>query len=118
MAWLFETHGLITIDGDAEKADEIALQAIDAGADDVQTEGGYVEVFTEPSKLEEVRHALESDFNVTSAEVSMVPKTSVMLDDAKAVQMMKFIDALEGLDDVKRVYSNADFPDSAFEQMG
>jgi len=118
VAWLFDTHGVITIDGDEDKADEIALQAIDAGADDVKTEGGYVEVYTEPSKLEEVRHALESDFTVTSAEVSLVPKTSIMLEDTKAVQMMKFIDALESLDDVKHVYSNADFPDSAFEQMG
>jgi len=118
VSWLFETHGLITIDADAEKADEIALQAIDAGADDVKTEGGYVEVYTEPSTLEDVRHALESDYSVTSAEVSMVPKTSVMLDDAKAVQIMKFIDALENLDDVKRVYTNADFPDSALDQMG
>jgi len=118
VSWLFDTHGLITIDTDEDKADEIALQAIDAGADDVKTEGGYVEVYTEPSALEDVRHALESDYTVTSAEVSLVAKTSVMLDDAKAVQMMKFIEALENLDDVKHVYTNADFPDSAFEQMG
>jgi len=117
VAWLFETHGLITIDGDADKADEIALEAIDAGADDVKTDGGYVEVYTEPAKLEDVRHALEAGYNVTSAEVSLVAKTSVMLDDAKAVQMMRFIEALEALDDVKHVYYNADFPDSAFDQM-
>jgi len=117
VAWLFETHGLITIDGDADKADEIALEAIDAGADDVKTDGGYVEVYTEPAKLEDVRHALEAGHNVTSAEVSLVAKTSVMLDDTKAVQMMRFIEALEALDDVKHVYYNADFPDSAFDQM-
>jgi len=117
VAWLFETHGLITIDGDADKADEIALEAIDAGADDVKTDGGYVEVYTEPAKLEDVRHALEAGYNVTSAEVSLVAKTSVMLDEAKAVQMMRFIEALEALDDVKHVYYNADFPDSAFDQM-
>jgi len=117
VAWLFETHGLITIDGDADKADEIALEAIDAGADDVKTDGGYVEVYTEPAKLEDVRHALEAGYNVTSAEVSLVAKTSVMLDDTKAVQMMRFIEALEALDDVKHVYYNADFPDSAFDQM-
>ncbi len=118
VAWMFDTYGLISIETDEGKADDVALQAIDAGADDVKTDGGYVEVYTEPSKMEEVRKALEQEFRVVSAEVSMVPKISVMLEEAKALQILHFIDQIEQLDDVQRVYSNADFPDSALEKMG
>ena len=118
VAWMFDTYGLISIETDEGKADDVALQAIDAGADDVKTDGGYVEVYTDPSKMEEVRKALEQEFRVVSAEVSMVPKISVMLEEAKALQILHFIDQIEQLDDVQRVYSNADFPDSALEKMG
>ena len=97
--------------------DDIALLAIDAGAEDVKTEGDYVEVYTEPGRMEDVRNALEESFKVVSAEVSRVPKTTVMLDDAKAGQVMSFLDQLEQLDDVQRVYSNADFSDSALQGL-
>ncbi|MBE9505944.1 MAG: YebC/PmpR family DNA-binding transcriptional regulator, partial [Chloroflexi bacterium] len=118
VAWMFDTLGLITVETDEGNADEVALQAIDAGADDVKTESGYVEVYTEPSRMEEVRKALEQDFHVVSAEVSMIPKMPIMLEESKALQTLHFIDQLEELDDVQRVYSNADFPDSALEKMG
>jgi transcriptional/translational regulatory protein YebC/TACO1 len=98
-------------------ADDVALQAIDAGADDVKTEGDYVEVYTEPSRMEDVRSALEADFKVVSAEVSRVAKTTVMLEDSKAGQIMSFLDQLEQLDDVQRVFSNADFSDSALQGL-
>lgn len=118
VSWLFDTRGVITIDAADTSADDIALQAIDAGAEDVRTDGDYVEVHTEPALMEEVRKALEQSFNVTSAEVSRIPKTTVMLDDTKAGQIMAFLDQLDQLDDVQRVYSNADFADSALRGMG
>jgi len=118
VAWLFDTFGVVTVESTEDEADDVALVAIDAGADDVKTDGGWVEVYTEPSKMEDVRKALEGQYKVVSAEVSMIPKTSVMLEEAKALQILRFIDALEELDDVQRVYSNADFPESALEKMG
>ena len=117
VAWLFDTFGVITMEVPEEDADDVALLSIDAGADDVKTEGGIVEVYTEPSKMEDVRKALEGQYTVVSAEVSMIPKTSVMLEESKALQILNFIDQLEQLDDVQRVYSNADFPESALEKM-
>jgi YebC/PmpR family DNA-binding regulatory protein len=117
VAWLFDTRGVITVDASEGGADDVALQAIDAGAEDVKTDGDYVEVYTEPGVMEDVRKALEGSFKVVSAEVSRVPKTTVMLDDAKAGQMMSFLDQLEQLDDVQRVYSNADFSDSALQGL-
>ncbi|TFH34717.1 MAG: YebC/PmpR family DNA-binding transcriptional regulator [Dehalococcoidia bacterium] len=117
VAWLFDTRGVITVDASEGGADDIALQAIDAGAEDVKTEGDYVEVYTETGVMEDVRQALESSFKVVSAEVSRVPKTTVMLDDSKAGQMMSFLDQLEQLDDVQRVFSNADFSDTALQGL-
>lgn len=117
VAWLFDTRGVITIDASEGGADDIALQAIDAGAEDVKTDGDYVEVYTEPGRMEDVRKALEASFTVVSAEVSRVPKTTIMMEDSKAGQVMSFLDQLEQLDDVQHVYSNADFSDSALQGL-
>ncbi len=117
VAWMFDTRGVITLDASEGGTDDIALQAIDAGADDVKTDGDYVEVYTEPSRMEDIRKALEADFKVLSAEVSRVPKTTVMVDDSKAGQVMSFLDQLDQLDDVQRVYSNAEFSDAALQGL-
>lgn len=117
VAWLFDSRGVITVDATDGGADDVALQAIDVGAEDVKTEGDYVEVYSEPGSMEDVRRALEENFKVVSAEVSRVPKTTIMLDDAKAGQILSFLDQLEQLDDVQRVFSNADFSESALQGL-
>ncbi|NLE95292.1 MAG: YebC/PmpR family DNA-binding transcriptional regulator [Dehalococcoidia bacterium] len=117
VSWLFDTRGVITIDASGGGVDDVALQAIDVGAEDVKTDGDYVEVYTEPALMEDVRKALEENFTVVSAEVMRVPKTTVMVDDSKAGQVMSFLDMLEQLDDVQHVYSNADFSDSALQSL-
>ena len=105
--------GFIALEpGDADP-EEVALVAIDAGAQDVRTEGGIVEVYTAPTELDKVRRALaESGLKVASAELSMLPKNTLPLDESSAGQVLRLLDILEDLDDVHKVYSNADFPDS------
>lgn len=117
VSWQFDSRGVIVVETEEENADEVALMAIDAGALDVKTDGGYVEVYTDPSAIESVRKALESRFKVTSADFAMVPKTTILVDDSKAGQILSFIDQLEQLDDVRRVFSNADFSESALEGL-
>jgi len=117
VAWLFDSKGLIRVKTDNLNADELALNAIDAGADDVKVESGYVEVYTKPEELEMVRSALEEkNITIDSAELSMVPKTIVELDDKAALQTLRLLDKLEELDEVQHVSSNADFPDSVLEK--
>jgi YebC/PmpR family DNA-binding regulatory protein len=112
VTWLFESRGVIVIDGTKENAEEVALFAIDAGAEDVKIEGSSLEVTTKPQDLEAVRKALEQRrVHISSSELSMVPKTMVKLDEKSAVQALKLLDKLEELDEVQRVYTNADFPD-------
>lgn len=117
VSWLFDSRGVITVDASGADADEVVLQAIDVGAEDVTAEGDYIEVYTEPARMEEVRQALEQNYTIVSAEISRVPKTTVMVEDSKAPQVMSFLDMLEQLDDVQHVYSNADFSEAALEGM-
>lgn len=117
VAWLFEPRGVITIDATGQDPDELALMAIDAGAEDVKTDGTTVEVYTAPSELEAVRDALrERKINVVSAESSMIPKTSLQLDENEASRTLKLMDKLEELDDVQAVHTNVDFPEELLEK--
>jgi len=117
VSWLFDTRGLITVKTDSLDVDNLALNAIDAGADDVKIESGYVEIYTMPEDLEKVRSALEAkDIPVASAELFKVPKTIVRLDAKAAMQTMKLLEKLDELDEMQHVYSNADFPDAVLEQ--
>jgi YebC/PmpR family DNA-binding regulatory protein len=112
VAWQFHPMGVITVESGEMDTEELALKAIDAGAEDVVVESGVVEVYTEPEALERVRATLEQEgIPVASVEVSMVPNTTLELDDKAAVQMLKLMEKLEELDDVRHVSSNVDFSD-------
>jgi YebC/PmpR family DNA-binding regulatory protein len=117
VSWLFESRGVISVESNASDAEGIVLRAIDAGAEDVRTENGYVEIYTQPEDLEKVRKVIEEKEHVASAELSLMPKTTVVLDENKAVQALNFLDELEALDDVQRVFSNMDFPDTTLEKL-
>jgi YebC/PmpR family DNA-binding regulatory protein len=117
VSWLFENRGVITVESNGANAEEIALGAIDAGAEDVRTEKGYVEIYTQPQDLEKVRKVIEEKEHVISAELSLTPKSTMVLDENKAVQALNFLDELEGLDDVQRVFSNLDFSDTTLERL-
>jgi len=116
VAWLFDSKGVITIKAESVDADELALTAIDAGAEDVKIENNYVEVYTKPEELEAVRKTLEQkNLPIDASELSMVPKTLVPLDEKAALQALKLLDKLEEIDDVQNVFSNADIPDAIME---
>jgi YebC/PmpR family DNA-binding regulatory protein len=116
VAWLFDPKGLITLEATGRDPEELALLAIEVGAEDVSIADGSLEVYTEPQRLEEVRKALEaSQVNITSAEIAMQPKTTVPLEDKAALQTLKLLDKLDSLDDVQRVFFNADIPEELME---
>jgi YebC/PmpR family DNA-binding regulatory protein len=117
VSWLFKSRGVITVESNSSDAEEIALRAIDAGAEDVKTEKGYVEIYTQPQDLEKVRKVIEEKEHVISAELSLTPNTTMLLDENKAVQALSFLDQLEALDDVQRVFSNIDFSDATLERL-
>jgi YebC/PmpR family DNA-binding regulatory protein len=114
VGWLFQQRGVINIKAEDMDKDELSLKAIDLGAEDVNVEGDYVTVYTAPAKLEEVRTALEKDkITVESAEVSMIAKQTIDLDEKQSIQTMRLLETLEELDDVQSVASNVNFSESA-----
>jgi YebC/PmpR family DNA-binding regulatory protein len=119
VAWQFEPRGYISIRRDGVDADEVALAAIDAGAEDVDTdEDEEIAVYTAPADLERVRMALEdAGIAVDSAESTMVAKNTVELDSAKARQALRLVEVLEELDDVKRVTANFEIPEDVFAEV-
>lgn len=117
VGWLFEPRGVIEAEANGHDPDELALQAIDAGAEDVQTDGDVIAIYTSPSDLEQVRKALAAEnVAITSAETTMVAKTTVATDDETAMKVLRLVDRLEELDDVQKVYTNLEIPDAVLEQ--
>ena len=119
VAWQFAPRGLITIASNGTAADDVALAAIDAGADDVDTsDQAHVEVYTDPSDLQRVRTALEKGgLSVESAENAMVAKNLVELDAGRARQNLRLVELLEELEDVQRVSANFDIPEDLFAEV-
>src|SRR5437667_1804156 len=118
VAWLFERKGVILVQGSADE-DELVLVAADAGADDVEAEESSYRVTTAPENLHAVRAALEeAGMPIESAESTMVPKTSVSIDDETvARKVVRMMDELEENDDVQDVYSNFDIPERVLEAV-
>jgi YebC/PmpR family DNA-binding regulatory protein len=117
VAWLFDNRGVIAVDAGEQDTEALALEAIDAGAEDVKVENNYIEIYTRPEELEKVREALkQKDIPIASAELSRVPKTVVQLEEKSALQTLRLLDKLEELDEVQSVSSNADFPDTILEK--
>jgi YebC/PmpR family DNA-binding regulatory protein len=117
VAWLFDSRGVITVETNAKEAEELALQAIDSGAEDVKVEKTFIDIYTKPTELEKVREALkQKKIAIASAELLMVPKTTVDLEEKAALQTLKLLDKLEELDEVQLVSSNADFSDEILEK--
>ena len=117
VAWQFEQKGVIVVEADEETAEELALVAIDAGADDFETYQSRLNIYSAPERLEGLRKSLSNQNAVIeSSEISMLPTNTIFLEDKGAIQTLRLLDRLEELDDVQRVYSNADFPDEILEQ--
>jgi YebC/PmpR family DNA-binding regulatory protein len=118
VSWIFDNRGVITVDtSGGVDVEALALTAIDAGADDVRMEKDFLEVITTPQNLEPVRKAIEAVKPVISAEVSRVPKTTVVLGEKEALQTLKLLDHLEEMDDVQHVFANVDYSEAVLEKL-
>jgi YebC/PmpR family DNA-binding regulatory protein len=119
VAWQFERKGVLVVEKAAASEDDLMLAALEAGADDIADLGDTWQVTTPPSDLHVVRTALEeAGIVVTSADLTMLPTTTVELDEtSKAKSVLRVIDALEEHDDVQNVYANFDIPDDVLQAV-
>jgi len=118
VAWVFNKKGYILIDKSQINEDELFALAIDAGAEDIKTEGKSYEVFCQPQDFEKVKNALkEKGIKWQIAELTMVPTSTVKVTGNQAKQVLALIEALEDHDDVQKVYANFDIPEEVMEQL-
>ena len=120
VAWNFDLRGVVTVDiDDEEKAEELGLLAIDVGAEDLQIDEGVLEIYSPLESLQDVQKAVEAEgVAVRTAEMSMVPKTTIALGNKEAEQTLRLLDVLEELDDIQKAFTNADFPPEVLERYG
>ncbi len=111
--FMFDRKGIIVIEAEGRDEDEVMEAALEAGAEDFNSDGDVYEITTDPNELGTVRDALEEKgYTFLSAEVQYVPQTMSAIDDEESViKMEKLIDALEENDDVQAIWHNWDMPD-------
>ena len=119
VAWMFSQKGLIVFQKDQVEEEMLFELALEAGADDIKEDEKELEVITEPSSFEKVKTAIENaGIRYTLAEITMIPKTTVKIDDKHAQQMLTLMENLEDNEDVNHVYANFDISDEAMEAIG
>ena len=117
VAFLFDRKGLISFAPDKD-FDAIFEAALEAGAEDVTNDGDTIEVITDPLNFIEVRDALEAkQLQWESAEITMIPKSTVPLTSKQAEQMLRLVEKLEDCDDVQNVYANFSISDEEMEKL-
>lgn len=116
VAWMFDLRGQIVIDGERYDEARVLEAALEAGAEDMETEEDGFTVYTESTGFSAVQDGLRAaGINWESAELAMVPRTLVAVEGDDAVRLLKLLDVLDDLDDVQKVWSNADIDESLVE---
>ncbi|HDQ13955.1 MAG TPA: YebC/PmpR family DNA-binding transcriptional regulator [Sediminispirochaeta sp.] len=112
VSYMFQRKGLISFDAEQYSEEEIFEAAIEAGAEDVSTSDGEIEVLTSPDDFSAVSESLEqAGFKSIRAEVSMVPEATISLDPQTTAKALRLIEKIDDHDDVNSVSTNLDIPD-------
>jgi YebC/PmpR family DNA-binding regulatory protein len=118
VSWMFNKKGYLLVEKSQKGEEELMTLALDAGAEDFKAEGDNYEIFTSVQDFEKVKQALQDKgIKFQSAELTMVPSSTIKLAGNEAKQLLSLIEALEEHDDVQQVYANYDIPDEIFEQL-
>jgi YebC/PmpR family DNA-binding regulatory protein len=119
VAWMFEKKGLFVFQKEDVDEETLMEAILDAGGEDIRYEETTFEVTTAPEDFEAVKKALDDrDLKYELAEVTMVPKTMVRLEDKDAEQMLRLMESLEDSDDVQKVYANFDISEETLDKIG
>ncbi|MGK2932411.1 MAG: YebC/PmpR family DNA-binding transcriptional regulator [Solirubrobacterales bacterium] len=117
VAWMFETHGVVVVDGDKYSEDDLII-AIDAGASDVVEEDGKLRVLAEPTDLTAVKEAIAAEgIEIESVGLAVEPTSTVEVEESEAGTLIKLLEAIEDQDDVNEVHANFDIPEEVLERI-
>lgn len=111
VSFMFDRKGYIVIENEDNSIDEdeITLEALEAGAEDISAEDGAYEVFTTPENFQgAVKHLLESGYDIADSEITLIPQTYSTLSEKDESKMLTLIDMLEEDEDVQDIYHNLD----------
>jgi YebC/PmpR family DNA-binding regulatory protein len=118
VAWMFQKKGLIVVDKEKIDEDELLAIALEAGAEDVRPVEAIFEVLTDTETFEAVKQEIAAKgIEPASAEISLIPQTTVRLEGNQARQLLKLMDELEEHDDVQNVYANFDIPEEVMAEV-
>ena len=120
VAWMFDRKGLLVVEKDIPLTeDDLMMEALEAGAEDIETLDDVYEIYTDPASFSSVREALEAKgLKFVSAGIEMIPQNTVLVEDIdQAKKLIKLIDAFEDHDDVQNVYANFNIPDEIMENL-
>jgi len=119
VAWMFKPKSLVIVKKEGVNEDALIGDALDAGADDVVTDGPSYEVYGGTFDLDKIKDALTAKkYSIESAEATMKPDNMVAVNEETAAKILKLVDALEEYDDVKTVHTNADIPEQVLAKLG
>jgi YebC/PmpR family DNA-binding regulatory protein len=119
-AWMFSRKGVVLIDKEEASADDELLELVmEAGAEDLDDAEGAWEITTDPTAFKAVRDAVEAaGIPMVSAELTLVPQSTVPIEGGQAKAVLHLLEALEDLDDVQGVAANFDIPESVMADLG
>lgn len=116
--WMFHRKGRIVVEKKKAEEEKLMDLVLEAGAEDLKTEGDEFEVLSGPHEFEAVRRALESaGIEMASAELTSIPQSTVRIESDEAEKMLKLMEALEDQDDVQEVHANFDISAAVMEKV-
>ncbi len=117
VAWMFNKRGVVTVEN-VKSPDDLALELIDAGAEDYRVDGKVLDLYCAPEHLKTLRDAVEKrKIPITAAELAWIAKTPAQVNDEHAVSTLKLMELLEEHDDVQKVYTNLDISDAVMAKF-
>jgi YebC/PmpR family DNA-binding regulatory protein len=117
VAWMFDKKGVITIEN-AKNPEDLAMELIDAGAEDYKLDGNVLDLYCAPENLRALKDAIEQrKVEISGAELAWISKNPAQITDEQAVTTMKLMESLEEYDDVQKVYSNLDITDAIMQKF-
>lgn len=116
--WLFDRKGLVVLDKKKVDEDKVIEMAIEVGAEDIKDEGDILEILFPPEQFSQIKENIEKiGYHSELLELTMIPQTTVPLEEKEALQMLRLMDALEDCEEVQKVYANFDIAEEIMEKV-
>jgi YebC/PmpR family DNA-binding regulatory protein len=116
--WNFTRKGNIVVNAEGVDEDELMMEALEAGAEDITRDGDSFTVLTDPNSFNDVHESLKENFEIVHADIEQIPGTTVKIETVEdAAKYMKLFDLLDDHDDLQKVWDNSEIPEEIMDQL-